>query len=94
MLILGEFQKGRKLIKAATLELVSLFYVLLSSYRESVGFNFLKSVAQLFEGSSDVGKAVLLHIELLLQRMRDPLAKKMIEDLIAGLCPPSLDTSS
>ncbi|XP_066496151.1 testis-expressed protein 11 [Tiliqua scincoides] len=58
--------------------------LLLEHEREAVGFDFLKSVAQLFEGSSDVGKAVLLHVEFLLQRMREPLAKKLIEDLIAG----------
>lgn len=60
----------------------------------AIGFDFLKSVTQEFEGSSDVGKAVLLHIEFLLQRARVPLAKKMIEDIIAGLCPTSLDTTS
>ncbi|XP_062998148.1 testis-expressed protein 11 [Elgaria multicarinata webbii] len=58
--------------------------LLLEHEREAIGFDFLKSVAQLFEGSPDVGKVILLHIELLLQRMKEPLAKKMIEDIIAG----------
>ncbi|XP_015264411.1 PREDICTED: testis-expressed sequence 11 protein [Gekko japonicus] len=58
--------------------------LLLEHEREAIGFNFLKSVTQLFEGSPDVGKAILLHIELLLQRMKEPLAKKMIEDITAS----------
>nr|XP_056714991.1 testis-expressed protein 11 [Euleptes europaea] len=58
--------------------------LLLEHEREAIGFEFLKSVSQLFEGSPDVGKAILLHIELLLQRTKEPLAKKMIEDIIAG----------
>uniref|UniRef100_A0ACB8FX94 Uncharacterized protein n=1 Tax=Sphaerodactylus townsendi TaxID=933632 RepID=A0ACB8FX94_9SAUR len=58
--------------------------LLLEHEREAIGFDFLKSVTQLFEASPDVGKVILLHIQLLLQRMKEPLAKKMIEDLIAG----------
>ncbi|XP_077163537.1 testis-expressed protein 11 isoform X2 [Paroedura picta] len=58
--------------------------LLLEHERETIGFDFLKSVTQLFEGSPDVGKAILLHIELLLQRMKEPLAKKMIEDITAS----------
>ncbi|XP_053130263.1 testis-expressed protein 11 isoform X2 [Hemicordylus capensis] len=58
--------------------------LLIEHDREAIGFDFLKSVAQLFEGSSDVGKVILLHIELLLKRMREPIAKKMIEDIIEG----------
>uniref|UniRef100_H9GLX6 Protein ZIP4 homolog n=1 Tax=Anolis carolinensis TaxID=28377 RepID=H9GLX6_ANOCA len=53
--------------------------------REAIGFDFLKSVARLFEDTPDVGRVILLHIKLLLQRMKEPLAKRMIEDILAGL---------
>lgn len=69
----------------------SFFFCDLCIYREAIGFDFLKSVTQLFEGSSDVGKAILLHIELLLQRKKEPLAKKMIEDITASWCHASLN---
>ncbi|XP_054851814.1 testis-expressed protein 11 [Eublepharis macularius] len=58
--------------------------LLLKHERDTIGFDFLKSVTQLFDGSPDVGRAILLHIELLLQRMKEPHAKKMIEDIIDG----------
>ncbi|XP_044308678.1 testis-expressed protein 11 [Varanus komodoensis] len=58
--------------------------LLLEYEREATCFSFLKSVAQLFAKSPDVGKVILLHIELLLQRMKEPLAKTMIESIIAG----------
>ncbi|XP_063169796.1 testis-expressed protein 11 [Candoia aspera] len=58
--------------------------LLLEHEREAIGFDFLKSVAQLFERSPDVGRVILFHIELLLQRMKEPLAKGMIEDAIAA----------
>ncbi|XP_025021075.1 testis-expressed protein 11 [Python bivittatus] len=58
--------------------------LLLEHEREAIGFDFLKSVAQLFERSPDIGRVILFHIELLLQRMKEPLAKGMIEDAIAA----------
>uniref|UniRef100_A0A7M4E6F0 Protein ZIP4 homolog n=1 Tax=Crocodylus porosus TaxID=8502 RepID=A0A7M4E6F0_CROPO len=58
--------------------------MLLEHNRELVGFDFLKSVAGRFESSPDLEKVILLHIEFLLQRMREPLAKQKIEDLITG----------
>ncbi|KYO32695.1 testis-expressed protein 11 isoform X1 [Alligator mississippiensis] len=58
--------------------------MLLEHNRELVGFDFLKSVAGRFESSPDLGKVILLHIEFLLQRMREPLAKQKIEDIITG----------
>ncbi|KAF7237411.1 Testis-expressed protein 11 [Varanus komodoensis] len=60
------------------------FSTCLCMLREATCFSFLKSVAQLFAKSPDVGKVILLHIELLLQRMKEPLAKTMIESIIAG----------
>ncbi|XP_008121014.1 testis-expressed protein 11 isoform X2 [Anolis carolinensis] len=58
--------------------------LLLEYKREAIGFDFLKSVARLFEDTPDVGRVILLHIKLLLQRMKEPLAKRMIEDILAG----------
>lgn len=49
-----------------------------------MAFDFLKKVCQQFEWSPELGSAILLHIELLLQRGRELLAKQKIEDAITG----------
>ncbi|NXN22409.1 TEX11 protein, partial [Nycticryphes semicollaris] len=58
--------------------------LLLEHGRESVGFDFLKSVAERFESSPDLGKITLLHIEFLLQNKRERLAKQKVEEIIIG----------
>ncbi|XP_074924529.1 testis-expressed protein 11 [Chelonoidis abingdonii] len=58
--------------------------LLLEHERELVGFDFLKSISGRFASSPDLGKIILLHIEFLLQRMEEPLAKQKIEDVITG----------
>ncbi|XP_034297610.1 testis-expressed protein 11 isoform X2 [Pantherophis guttatus] len=58
--------------------------LLLEHEREAIGFDFLKSASQLFERSPDAGRVLLFRIELLLQRMKEPLARGMIEDAIAA----------
>ncbi|NXK85883.1 TEX11 protein, partial [Formicarius rufipectus] len=58
--------------------------LLLEHGRESVGLDFLKSVPERFESSSDLGKITLLHIEFLLQNKRELLAKQKIEEIIIG----------
>ncbi|XP_069468535.1 testis-expressed protein 11 [Ambystoma mexicanum] len=58
--------------------------LLLEHGRECVGFEFLKSVCERFESSPDLSRAQLLHIELLLQRGKELLAKQKIEDIITG----------
>nr|XP_013802121.1 PREDICTED: testis-expressed sequence 11 protein [Apteryx mantelli mantelli] len=58
--------------------------LLLEHGRESVGFDFLKSVAERFEASPDLGKITLLHIEFLLQNKRELLAKQKVEEIIIG----------
>ncbi|KAM4886402.1 testis-expressed protein 11 [Sylvia borin] len=58
--------------------------LLLEHGRESVGFDFLKSVPERFESSPDLGKITLLHIEFLLQNKRELLAKEKIEEVIIG----------
>lgn len=55
--------------------------------RESVGFDFLKSVSERFESSSNHGRITLLHIEFLLQSNRELLAKQKVEEIIIGLYP-------
>lgn len=55
--------------------------------RESVGFDFLNSVAGRFESSPDLGKITLLYIEFLLQNKRELLAKQKVEEIIIGLYP-------
>ncbi|NXC12522.1 TEX11 protein, partial [Corythaeola cristata] len=58
--------------------------LLLEHGRESVGFDFLKSVPERFESSPDLGKITLLHIEFLLQNKRELLAKQKVEEIIIG----------
>ncbi|NWY48802.1 TEX11 protein, partial [Sylvia atricapilla] len=58
--------------------------LLLEHGRESVGFDFLKSLPERFESSPDLGKITLLHIEFLLQNKRELLAKEKIEEVIIG----------
>ena len=52
--------------------------------REVLAFDYLKRVCQHFESSPDLGTALILHIELLLQKGRELLAKQKIEDIITG----------
>lgn len=52
--------------------------------REVLAFDYLKRVCQHFESSPDLGTALVLHIELLLQKGRELLAKQKIEDIITG----------
>uniref|UniRef100_A0A8C4UW95 Protein ZIP4 homolog n=1 Tax=Falco tinnunculus TaxID=100819 RepID=A0A8C4UW95_FALTI len=58
--------------------------LLLEHGRESVGFDFLKSVPERFESSPDFGKITLFHIEFLLQNKRELLAKQKVEEVIIG----------
>ncbi|XP_032847719.2 testis-expressed protein 11 isoform X2 [Tyto alba] len=58
--------------------------LLLENGRESVGFDFLKSVPERFESSLDLGKFTLLHINFLLQNKRELLAKQKVEEVIIG----------
>ncbi|XP_030904056.2 testis-expressed protein 11 [Melopsittacus undulatus] len=71
--------------------------LLLEHRRESVGFDFLKSVSERFESSPNHGRIALLHIEFLLQSKRELLAKQKVEEIITGyytgkqLLPEALD---
>ncbi|XP_020832168.1 testis-expressed protein 11 [Phascolarctos cinereus] len=58
--------------------------LLLEYGRDSVGFDFLKTVCNQFESSAHIGKAFLLHIELLLQRKEDQLAKEKVEGILTA----------
>ncbi|KAF7663710.1 hypothetical protein LDENG_00200960 [Lucifuga dentata] len=57
---------------------------LISEDREIVAFEHLKRVCQHFETSPDLGTALVLHIELLLQQGKELLGKQKIEDIISG----------
>ncbi|XP_029917571.1 testis-expressed protein 11 isoform X3 [Myripristis murdjan] len=52
--------------------------------REMDAFDYLKCVCQRFESSPELGTALVLHIELLLQRGKELLGKQKIEDIITG----------
>ncbi|XP_070769573.1 testis-expressed protein 11 [Enoplosus armatus] len=58
--------------------------LLMSEDREVLAFEYLKRVCQHFESSPDLGTALVLHIELLLQRGKELLGKQKIEDIITG----------
>ncbi|XP_072293389.1 testis-expressed protein 11 [Eucyclogobius newberryi] len=61
---------------------LSTVRLLLSDDREILAFEFLKQVCQHFESSPDQSTALVFHIELLLQRGKEVLAKQKIEDII------------
>ncbi|XP_010784460.1 testis-expressed sequence 11 protein [Notothenia coriiceps] len=63
---------------------LSTVKLLMSEDREVLTFDYLKRVCQHFESSPDLGTALVLHIELLLQKGRELLAKQKIEDIITG----------
>ncbi|XP_034147604.1 testis-expressed protein 11 isoform X2 [Esox lucius] len=58
--------------------------LLMAEDRETLAFDFLKRVCQHFESSPELSSALVLHIELLLQRGQELLGKQKIEDVIAG----------
>uniref|UniRef100_A0A673LPB2 Protein ZIP4 homolog n=1 Tax=Sinocyclocheilus rhinocerous TaxID=307959 RepID=A0A673LPB2_9TELE len=63
---------------------LSIVKLLVEENREALTFYFLKRVCQHFESSPELGSALLMHIELLLQRDKELLAKQKIEDAITG----------
>ncbi|XP_018515719.1 testis-expressed protein 11 isoform X2 [Lates calcarifer] len=63
---------------------LSTVKLLMSEDREVLALEYLKSVCQCFESSPDLGSALVLHIELLLQRGKELLGKQKIEDIITG----------
>nr|XP_031531094.1 testis-expressed protein 11 [Vicugna pacos] len=56
--------------------------LLVDHERESVGFCFLKIICEHFKSSENIGKAQLLHIDMLLQKKEELLAKEKIEKII------------
>ncbi|KAL6117423.1 tex11 [Pungitius sinensis] len=63
---------------------LSTVRLLMSEDRETLAFEYLKRVCQHFEAFPDLGTALVLHIELLLQRGKELLGKQKIEDAITG----------
>ncbi|CAI9180664.1 unnamed protein product [Rangifer tarandus platyrhynchus] len=58
--------------------------LLMDHERESVGFYFLKIICEHFKSSEDTTKALLFHIDMLLQRKEVLFAKEKIEQVIIG----------
>ncbi|KAM7000011.1 testis-expressed protein 11 [Tautogolabrus adspersus] len=63
---------------------LSTVKLLMSKDREVLSFEYLKCVCQHFESAPDLGTALVLHIELLLQKGKELLGKQKIEDIITG----------
>ncbi|XP_042566717.1 testis-expressed protein 11-like [Clupea harengus] len=63
---------------------LSAVRLLMGEDRELLAFDFLKKLCQHFQSSPDLGSALVLHIELLLQRGKELLGKQKIEDVITG----------
>ncbi|XP_056149194.1 testis-expressed protein 11 [Lampris incognitus] len=63
---------------------LSTVKLLMSEDRENLAFGYLKRVCQHFDSSPELGTALILHIELLLQRGKELLGKQKIEDIITG----------
>lgn len=62
---------------------------MLCACREQLAFDFLKKVCERFESSPELGSALVLHIQLLLQRGKELLGKQKIEDVITGRLQPT-----
>ncbi|XP_058147656.1 testis-expressed protein 11 [Dasypus novemcinctus] len=58
--------------------------LLMDHERESVGFNFLKIICEHFKSSENIGKALVLHIDMLLKWKEELPAKEKIEEIIIG----------
>uniref|UniRef100_A0A8C0N0D5 Protein ZIP4 homolog n=1 Tax=Canis lupus familiaris TaxID=9615 RepID=A0A8C0N0D5_CANLF len=58
--------------------------LLMDHERESVGFYFMKIICEHFKSSENIGKALLLYIDMLLQRKEELLAKEKIDEIIIG----------
>ncbi|KAM8733021.1 testis-expressed protein 11 [Acanthopagrus schlegelii] len=63
---------------------LSTVNILMSADREVLAFEYLKRVCQHFESSPDLGTALVLHVELLLQKGKELLGKQKIDDIITG----------
>ncbi|XP_054647971.1 testis-expressed protein 11 isoform X2 [Dunckerocampus dactyliophorus] len=63
---------------------LSTVRLLISEDREMLAFELLKRASQQFELSPNLGTALVLHIELLLQRGKELLGKQKIEDIVTG----------
>ncbi|XP_027135583.1 testis-expressed protein 11 isoform X2 [Larimichthys crocea] len=63
---------------------LSTVKLLTSGDRDLLVFECLNRVCQHFESSPDLGTALVLHVELLLQRGKELLGKQKIEDIITG----------
>ncbi|XP_041652937.1 testis-expressed protein 11 [Cheilinus undulatus] len=63
---------------------LSTVKLLMSEDREVLAFEYLKRVCQHFESAPDLGTALVLHIELLLQKGKELLGKQKIEDVITN----------
>ncbi|MEQ2250484.1 hypothetical protein ILYODFUR_001355 [Ilyodon furcidens] len=63
---------------------LSTVKLLMSEDREMLAFDYLKRVCQHFGSSPDLGTALVLHVELLLQKGKGLLGKQKIEDIITG----------
>nr|XP_046261549.1 testis-expressed protein 11 [Scatophagus argus] len=61
---------------------LSVVKLLMSKDRDVLAFEYLKRVCQHFESSPDLGTALVLHVELLLQKGKELLGKQKIEDII------------
>uniref|UniRef100_A0A3Q1EKX2 Protein ZIP4 homolog n=1 Tax=Acanthochromis polyacanthus TaxID=80966 RepID=A0A3Q1EKX2_9TELE len=66
----------------ASLEVCLNTVKLLMVEDEVPAFEYLKRICQHFESSPDLGNALVLHVELLLQRGKELLGKQKIEDII------------
>ncbi|KAM6143251.1 LOW QUALITY PROTEIN: testis-expressed protein 11 [Erethizon dorsatum] len=58
--------------------------LLMDHKSESVGFYLLKIICKHFKSSKNIGKVLLLYVDMLLQRKEDLLAKEKIEEIIVG----------
>nr|KAF6493113.1 testis expressed 11 [Molossus molossus] len=63
---------------------LSITKLLMDNERELVGFHFLKIISDHFKSPENMGRALVVHIDILLQRKEELFAQEKIEEVIRG----------
>ncbi|XP_019503517.1 PREDICTED: testis-expressed sequence 11 protein [Hipposideros armiger] len=63
---------------------LSIIKLLMDHKRDSFGFYVLKLICEHFKSSENIGIALLFHVDILIQKKEELLAKEKIEEIIIG----------
>lgn len=68
----------------ADIQSIWYVHVCMPACREQLAFELLRRACERFEATPELGSALVLHVQLLLQRSKELLAKQKIEEVITG----------